>query len=62
MFRYLGADKYKSIGDAIQGICEKGMLSLQDRDLLWNMRLSDQKHLTAAWDTYNMLFDEGDLA
>jgi hypothetical protein len=38
------------------------MLSPQDRDLLWNMRFTDQKNLSAAWDTYNMLFDEGDLA
>lgn len=62
LFKCLGPDKFKSLDDAIQALYEKGMLSPQDREMIWNLRFQGNKHLSSVWDTYTMLGEEDDLA
>lgn len=41
---------------------EKGQIDEEERDLLRNLGFSNDKYMMSAWDTYNILFDEDDLA
>ena len=57
----LGPDIYQSLREAINGLFERGFISVQDRDLIKQLCFKDDKHLMAAWKVYSVLFDEQDL-
>ena len=60
--KHLGADYYKNLKEAINGLYEKGYLSQEDRDQVRKLSFTDDKHLMAAWDTYLVMRDEEDFA
>mmetsp|Transcript_2351 Transcript_2351/g.3542 ORF Transcript_2351/g.3542 Transcript_2351/m.3542 type:complete len:239 (+) Transcript_2351:3525-4241(+) len=60
--RSIGPDHYRNLRDAINGLYEKGMIKLEEREQLRKLNLHADKYLLAAWDTYTILKDEGDLA
>lgn len=60
--KHLGPDFYHKLTDAIVGLCEKGQLNSQDRDMLKMLSLSNDKHLMASWDAYSVMHDENDFA
>jgi hypothetical protein len=57
-----GPDTYKNLRDAINGLFQKGFLTVHDKEFVREMSLKDDKHVLAAWVTYTVLYDEEELA
>lgn len=60
--KHFGPDVYASLREAIHGLSQKGAISPQDRDLIMQLNVRDDKHLMAAWWAYSVIQDEEDLA
>ena len=43
------------------GLCEKGLISNQNRDLLRELSFSNDEGLMAAWDAYIVMHDDNEL-
>lgn len=56
-----GPEHYTNLNDALTGLCQKGLLSQDERDLLRKLSLKHDKHFFAAWETYLVMHDEDDF-
>lgn len=62
LLKNFGPDTYKNLKDAINGLNKNGFLSSDDRDLVRDLSIKDDKHLMAAWDCYTIMLDEEEFA
>jgi hypothetical protein len=57
----LGANHYKTLKDAFNNMFLQGLISSDERDMVRELSLKDDKHLLAIWESYRQMLDEDEF-